>query len=364
MVSKRIRKRIDGAARSRVPQCWAIILAGGSGKRLGMDRPKAFVPLAGRPLLAWSMLTFARHKAITDVLVVVPSGWREEYSRSVLHPLEKELGDLAVKIREPVTGGRRRQESAQAGIEAALNQTRDKYAEETPILIHDAARPIVRSEVISELLASLDTAYQSGPGVAGVVPVLSMADTLKTVKGEIEVVGELTSGQVLRTVPRDDLWRVQTPQAFRLGPALEAHQHAVVADYHVTDDAMLFEWMGWPVKAIAGSPLTMKITHPEELSLLEGWLSIRPETSMPRRHGDRRHRAASREVATAGMARTSAGRVMTVRQRAAKAAGRQTRTDARQTRTDARQTRIGGQRLQVGAKQARTARRQGKATAR
>lgn len=261
------------ASHESEPRCWAIILAGGSGKRLGMDRPKAFVPLAGRPLLAWSLLAFARHKAVTDLVVVVPRGWGKELHKHVLGPLGKELGVLGAKIHKPVVGGKHRQDSVLAGLAAASRHMGDEIAEETPVLIHDAARPIVAPELVSELLTRLRSAHQSEPGVAGAVPVLPVGDTLKAVKGRPLESGRLSRGRVVSTVPRRGLWRVQTPQAFCLAPLLEAHQEATIADLRVTDDAMLYEWMGWPIETVPGSSLSMKVTYPEDLALLGAWLS-------------------------------------------------------------------------------------------
>jgi 2-C-methyl-D-erythritol 4-phosphate cytidylyltransferase/2-C-methyl-D-erythritol 2,4-cyclodiphosphate synthase len=250
-------------------------------------------------------LTFARHRAITDILVVVPPGWREIYSRSVLRPLEKELGDLLGKIHEPVVGGSTRQDSARAGLTAALHQSQKGSEEQIPVLIHDAARPIVRSEVVSDLLTALRDAHREGPGVAGVVPVLAVGDTLKVIRGQPQALGELYTGQVERTIPRAGLWRVQTPQAFYLGPILEAHQQALLAGTQSSDDAMLFERMGWPVEVVPGTPLSLKVTHPEDLALVEGWLTSSAGTPLPARHGGRRCGAPRRAPGAQRMLRSA-----------------------------------------------------------
>jgi 2-C-methyl-D-erythritol 4-phosphate cytidylyltransferase len=310
------RKSAGGAHSGSEPaqECWAIILAGGSGERLGMDAPKGFVPLAGRPLLAWSLLAFARHGEVTDIQVVVPDGWLGEFHRAILRPLEPELGDLASKIHMPVVGGRRRQDSAQAGLSAALSKTSGKQPEKIPVLIHDAARPIVRPEVITDLLSSLRSAHQKELGVAGVVPALAADDTLKVIMEPDYLAGEVPRGRVVRTLPRERMWFVQTPQAFCLGPLLEAHREAVRADYRVNDDAMLFEWMGWPVESVPGTPLSMKVTHAEDLSLLEGWLSVRSATSLPPRRMVRRDRLKRRARAGAPRApRSKAGKTVAKR---------------------------------------------------
>jgi 2-C-methyl-D-erythritol 4-phosphate cytidylyltransferase len=255
-------------------RCWAIILAGGSGERLGGKIPKAFVPLAGRPILAWSTLALAQHPVVTDVLAVVPRGWREKTRKQVLLPLGRELDGIDVTIHEPVVGGRKRQDSARAGLAAVLKQTPEDQLEATPILIHDAARPLVRADVIDQLLLRLREAHRRNPGVAGVIPVLGVEDTLKVVRGEVGAGGAATQARVLRTAPRVGLWRVQTPQAFCLGPIVEAHQEAIAANRRVTDDAMLYEWMGWPVETVMGNTLSLKVTYPADLELLEAYLTV------------------------------------------------------------------------------------------
>lgn len=256
-------------------RCWAIVLAGGAGLRLGHARPKAFAPLAGRPLLAWSAAALAHHARITDLLVVVPRGWGAEAERTVLAPLRKERSSGAARIHRPVIGGSRRQDSARAGLEAAALLSRGGDPTRIAVLIHDAARPIVPERVVDGLLACLSEAFERAPSVArrgaavraaprGAVPVVPVGDTLKALSGP--------TGRVLRTVPREGLWHVQTPQAFALGSALAAHREADAAGLEFTDDAMLFEWKQWPVMTAPGSPLARKVTYAEDLALLEGWL--------------------------------------------------------------------------------------------
>ena len=318
-------------------RCWALILAGGSGARLARDCPKAFVPLADRPLLSWSVAAFARHPAITDVLAVVPPGWEGAFRDQVLQLVqppadgqsaavtgsrETSQSEIAARIHSPVVGGARRQDSARSGLEAIWAMTPDGDREETLVLIHDAARPIVPAQLIADLVGVLRMSRDraaDGDGAAGgatrggaadggataggaadggataggaadpvgVVPVLPVEDTLKTVswpgnvdgKGEESGVGRAVKepgfgcrdpyrGRVTRTVPRKGLWRAQTPQGFFLQPILEAHVAAAKADVQATDDAMLYEWRGWTVEAVPGSPINVKVTYPEDLALL------------------------------------------------------------------------------------------------
>jgi len=248
-------------------RCWAVVVAGGSGARLGLSHPKAFVPLAGQPILAWSIRTFAVHPAVTDVLAVVPRGWAAEAEREILGPLRATLPRGHGRVHRPVIGGAHRQDSVRAGLEAAAHLGRGADLGRSTVLIHDAARPIVAEGLIDELLARLRANGQGGAIAIGAVPVVPVGDTLKRVGGSPGPTGHITG-----TVDRDGLWRVQTPQAFSLGPALQAHREAQAAGYRVTDDAMLFEWRNWPVAVIPGSPLGIKITYPQDLALLEAWL--------------------------------------------------------------------------------------------
>jgi 2-C-methyl-D-erythritol 4-phosphate cytidylyltransferase/2-C-methyl-D-erythritol 2,4-cyclodiphosphate synthase len=307
-------------------RCWALILAGGSGARLARNCSKAFVPLANRPLLYWSVAAFARHPAITDVLAVVPSGWEGAFRDQILQFVQTSAGgqsaavtgsretsqsEMTARIHSPVVGGARRQDSARSGLEAIRAMTPDGDREETLVLIHDAARPIVPAQLIADLIGVLrmsrDRAADGGAagGVAtagvgadpvGVLPVLPVEDTLKTVswadnvdgKGEESGAGrgmkeaglgcrDPHTGRVTRTVSRKGLWRAQTPQGFFLESILEAHVAAAKADVQATDDAMLYEWRGWPMEAVPGSPINVKVTYPEDLALLGASLGVGQE---------------------------------------------------------------------------------------
>jgi 2-C-methyl-D-erythritol 4-phosphate cytidylyltransferase/2-C-methyl-D-erythritol 2,4-cyclodiphosphate synthase len=253
---------------------WAIVVAGGRGARLGEAAPKAFVSLRGEPLLTFSLRTLLVHDAISDVMVVLPRGQRELYERTVLRPLRRDLGPQARKLAAPVVGGRRRQDSVQAGLAAAQRLTGEPEAEHAAVLVHDAARPLLTTALVDRLLERLAAACGRGPGVAGVVPVLPVDDTLKTALGA--PVGRHRARlplQVGQTVPREGLWRVQTPQAFCLAPLIEAFAEAERDGVDVTDDAMVFERKGWPVETVAGDPMALKVTYPEDLTLLEAWLA-------------------------------------------------------------------------------------------
>ena len=218
---------------------WALIAAAGTGERLGIDRPKAFASLGGRPLLAESLDRLDRCPWIDAVVVAAPPGWEEP---AIL--LAEELA--ATKVVACVPGGATRAES----VRAALAEVPE---DALVVLVHDAARPLVGDEIVERVLAPLTEGY------AGAVPALPIPDTVKRVEG----------GIVVETLARDGLVRAQTPQAF-LAPALRA---ALAGDLSgATDCASLLERAGDRVAVVAGDPRLLKVTTPEDLALVESWL--------------------------------------------------------------------------------------------
>jgi 2-C-methyl-D-erythritol 4-phosphate cytidylyltransferase len=218
---------------------WALIAAAGTGDRLGLDRPKAFASLGGRPLLAESLDRLDRCPWIDAAVVAAPPGWEEP---AIL--LAEELA--ATKIVACVPGGATRAES----VRAALAEVPD---DALVVVVHDAARPLVTDEVVERVLAPL------AEGHAGVVPVLPISDTVKRVEG----------GVVVETVDRIGLVGAQTPQAF-LAPALRT---ALAGDISgATDCASLVERAGGRVAVVDGDPRLLKVTSQDDLALVESWL--------------------------------------------------------------------------------------------
>jgi 2-C-methyl-D-erythritol 4-phosphate cytidylyltransferase len=218
---------------------WALLVAAGTGERLGLDRPKAFAPLGGRPLLAESLDRLDRCPWIDAIVVAAPEGWEEPV---IL--LSEELA--ASKVVSCVTGGATRAES----VSAALVEVPD---DALLVLVHDAARPLVDDAVVERVLAPLAEGYD------GAVPALPVADTLKRVEG----------GTIVETVARDGLVAAQTPQAF-LASSL---RRAFAADLSgATDCASLVERTGGRVAIVAGDPRLLKVTTSSDLALVESWL--------------------------------------------------------------------------------------------
>ena len=210
-----------------------VVVAAGEGLRAGPGAPKAWRLLAGRPILRWSVEALLAAGA-QEIAVVVA----KDRVDGLQHALDGLSGWRAV------TGGPSRAASVQAGL-AALATPADQ-----PVLIHDAARPFVSASHVERLLAALADAE-------GAVPVLPVADTLK--RGQ---------GVVTATVSRDGLWRAQTPQAFRIQAMRDAYA-AWPADEDPTDDSGVVERAGGRVALVAGDPILMKLTYPEDFAMAE-----------------------------------------------------------------------------------------------
>jgi len=208
----------------------ALLVAAGSGSRFGADQPKQYAVIAGKPVVHWAagcLLPFVTH--------LQPVG-----DPAMLGAALDGLAHLPI-----VRGGATRQDSVRAGLEALAPYSPDV------VLVHDAARPHVPVDTIPALLAAL-------AGVPGAIPGVPVADTLKRAAGS----------RIETTVPREALFRAQTPQAFRFALLLELHrQHASAPS--LTDDASLLEHAGLDVELVPGSEDNIKLTFPEDLMRLE-----------------------------------------------------------------------------------------------
>ncbi|HEX2588191.1 MAG TPA: 2-C-methyl-D-erythritol 4-phosphate cytidylyltransferase [Gaiellales bacterium] len=213
---------------------WAIVVGAGDGARLGADRPKAFVALGDRVLLAHSVELLEEHPAIDGVVLVVPEGWEE--------PASLLADDLAAgKVTAAVAGGATRSHSVAAGLAEVPDDT-------DLILVHDAARPFASAELVSAVLAALGDADGAVPGVP-------VADTIKRVEG----------GRVAETPDRSQLVAVQTPQAFTAATLRRAYAQPPEVIAAATDCASLVEASGGSVAVVSGEPDNIKITTAADL---------------------------------------------------------------------------------------------------
>ncbi len=207
----------------------ALIVAAGLGERLGASRPKALVELAGRPLLQWSVDTLSTVVAIERIVVALPAG------------VEAPAGTVGVE------GGTVRSESVLRALAAA--------GPGDPVLVHDAARPLVTAELVEGTLAAV-----AGDGVDAAIAATPVTDTVKQAD---------SGGLVTGTLDRSTLWAVQTPQVFRR--ATLEHALDVSADVlaQATDDAWLVERAGGRVVVVSAPKDNLKVTTPVDLALAE-----------------------------------------------------------------------------------------------
>jgi 2-C-methyl-D-erythritol 4-phosphate cytidylyltransferase / 2-C-methyl-D-erythritol 2,4-cyclodiphosphate synthase len=255
---------VHESSEAALPPWDAILVAAGRGERLGLGHAKARALLAGIPLALHSLRTLSRHPGRDRIILVLPPD--EEERGEIMRWVELEP-DLQVVA---VPGGERRQDSVWAGLSALL---RFNPPEDRVVLVHDAARPMVSHALIERCLRAMTLpmpgAAQAelpginvrarGTGPAGVVPGLPVQETLKLV----------FEGRVVLTQPRENLFVIQTPQVFRFGPLLDAHQRARRQGGHATDDAALLERHGTPVILVPGDSLNLKITVPSDLAVAE-----------------------------------------------------------------------------------------------
>ena len=220
--------------------CIALVVAAGRGTRLGAPLPKQYLPLAGEPLLRHTLSALAAHPRISGVRAVIHSDDLAHYEHAA-----RGLGLLP-----PVAGGAQRQDSVRLGLESLLEIAPDVVA------IHDGARPFVELALIDRVLDAVER-------TPGAIPALAVADTLK--RGR--------DGRIVETVDRRDLWRAQTPQAFRFREILAAHRAA--AGLELSDDAAVAERAGLAVSLVSGSETNLKVTAPDDLARAEAMLLAR-----------------------------------------------------------------------------------------
>ena len=242
----------------------AVVLAGGSGSRVGAGRNKVYLPLAGRPVLAWSLLTFARMPEIGPIVLVVRPEDRAD-ARALL-AAEPELADRAdLRL---VEGGPTRQESELEGLRALAD--RITAGEVDAVLVHDGARPLAGEALARAILAAARAHGGAVPGIP--CPDLAVAGTAEPVTlGDVRA-GPL--GELLTAPAGADLVAVQTPQGFRAAPLLAACEAAVREGFVGTDTASCAERFGGPpARWVPGDAANIKITYPEDLRAAESRLA-------------------------------------------------------------------------------------------
>lgn len=228
------------------PTAAAVVLAGGSGTRVGADRNKVYLPLAGRPVLAWSIAVFAGTPEIGVVVLVVRAEDRE-----VAQEVLGGLGDAAGGV-EVVTGGSTRQDSELAALRHLA--PRIGSGEVDAVLLHDAARPLAGRALVTAVLAA---AREGG----GAVPGLRRDDLAAAAPDGVALCGPVPEGLVA----------MQTPQGFRAAPLLAAYEQAAREGFAGTDTASCMERFapGVPIRWVRGEERNFKITYAHDLLVAE-----------------------------------------------------------------------------------------------
>jgi 2-C-methyl-D-erythritol 4-phosphate cytidylyltransferase len=216
-----------------------VVVAAGRGSRLGGETPKQYQMIGGVPMVLRAVRPFAAHPEVREIVLVLPPA-----DAAAPPAFLRGLGGTGLAV---VAGGAERADSVAAGLRAL-------GAECGVVLVHDAARPFVERAVIDAVIAHA----RAGEGAVAAVRV---SDTLKLAAAD-------DASRVVRTVPRDGLWRAQTPQGFPRA-VLERAYAAPRDAGSATDDAALVERTGVPVRLVPDSPRNLKVTTPDDLALAE-----------------------------------------------------------------------------------------------
>jgi 2-C-methyl-D-erythritol 4-phosphate cytidylyltransferase len=227
---------------------WFVVPAAGASRRLGRPVPKQYLELGDRRVLEHSLHLLLSHSSVTGGAVVLSSD-------------DTEWPTLPAELRNRVAtavGGRERCHSVLSGLRALSSAAEDDW-----VLVHDAARPCLAAADLSRLIDAC-----SGDAVGGLLA-LPLTDTLKL---------EGVAGRVGQTLPRERLWRAQTPQMFRRGQLTSALEQAIAAGETPGDEAAAVERLGLKPLLVEGSPLNIKITHPADLEFAASILANRGDS--------------------------------------------------------------------------------------
>lgn len=226
----------------------ALLIAGGVGVRMGKDIPKQFIEVDGKPIIAYTLEAFERHAQIDAIAVVCVDGWQQD------------LADIAQrygisKLDKVVDGGQNGQESIRNGV-FALEEV---YPADSIVLVHDAIRPLVSAEIISNCIAVVENKGNAIVSIPCAEAMLVTSD-------------QASSNEVF---PRADLKRTQTPQGFRLGEICGLHREAMEKGYldSVASCTLMVE-LGRTVFFSPGSELNIKLTTPDDIAIFEALLAV------------------------------------------------------------------------------------------
>ena len=235
----------------------AIVPAAGLGKRLGAGTNKPFYSLLNKPLLAWTLEALEQVEEISEIIPVL----KESDMEGAVRTFEQYAFS---KVKRIAPGGNERQDSVSHGLKLADSKA-------GIILVHDGARPLIAASTVREVIAALE-------GFDGAVAGVPVKDTIKEAGAEaLDRAGKASRGKagegkayvVKRTVKRESLWAIQTPQVFRCEVLLKAYDKAMDEGFYGTDDAGLVERIGGRIRVVPGSYDNIKITTPEDILVAE-----------------------------------------------------------------------------------------------
>jgi 2-C-methyl-D-erythritol 4-phosphate cytidylyltransferase len=242
----------------------AVVPAAGMGKRFGPGTNKPFKSLMGKPLIVWSLETL---ESVVEISEIIPVLKLEDM------PYGKKLFEECglSKIKRLAPGGKERQDSVYNGLKLLDNRN-------CLVLIHDGVRPFIEKDLIEKAIKALLTppapeaevkvGEEKLKGFDGVAVGVPLKDTIK----------EAENGIIKKTLRRDSLWAIQTPQVFSYKNILAAYKRAMKERFYSTDDAALVEKYGGKIKIVMGSYKNIKITTPEDLAIAEFLLSRREKS--------------------------------------------------------------------------------------
>lgn len=226
---------------------FGLLLAAGKGNRFGAEKPKQFISLAGRPLLTYSLEVFENSPLVDAYGILCPENWHSETRK-----LREDFGGDKCRFIKP--GGSSRRLSVKRGLEEVEELAANQVELAT---VHDTARPVITTDFLKTIISRAKT---TAGGTEGVVPGLKLRDTVKKLESA-------RSEKVDRTLSRDCLRRIQTPQVFEFESLLRVHREWK-ADREPTDDAMMLERAGLSVEVVSGLEVNQKLTFPRDRRLL------------------------------------------------------------------------------------------------
>jgi len=220
----------------------AIIVAAGKGERFNKDRHKQFYPLRGKPILWWTVRRFEECRVIDKIIVVIPQGMKD-YAEKIALFFECE------KIKELVEGGEEREDSVFQGLKTVEEDT-------DIVVIHDGVRPLISHHLIEKVIQETEKEGAVSLGIP-------VKETIKRVNKD---------NIVVKTIERENLYSIQTPQGFKRDIIWEAHMKKGDSKKKTDDDALLVERLGKRVRIIPGDERNIKITTQQDLKLAEFFL--------------------------------------------------------------------------------------------